>query len=143
MACAICGRIRDALNLAVQRLQGAAEIVVIGGGFIGLEVAASASKLGKKVTLIESASRLLERAVSRLSRNTCSICIRARCRYQAQSIDCFDWRRERQGLVCDDNRRHPPYRRPVLVGIGGVPSDQFARDAQLAAPTGSWWTTTA
>src|SRR5882757_3485115 len=55
--------IYDAIDLKA-RLREASEIVVIGGGFIGLEVAASACKLGKKVTVLESASRLLERAVS-------------------------------------------------------------------------------
>ena len=37
---------------------------VIGGGFIGLEVAASLRKLGKDVTVIEAQSRLMERAVT-------------------------------------------------------------------------------
>src|SRR4051794_1233253 len=39
------------------------EVVVIGGGFIGLEVAASAVELGCKVTVVELAPRLLSRAV--------------------------------------------------------------------------------
>jgi 3-phenylpropionate/trans-cinnamate dioxygenase ferredoxin reductase subunit len=46
------------------RLGQAGEIVIVGGGFIGLEVTASAVKFGKKVTVIEAASRLLERAAS-------------------------------------------------------------------------------
>ncbi|MVT68726.1 ferredoxin reductase [Bradyrhizobium pachyrhizi] len=55
--------IADAADLRA-RLGEASEIVIVGGGFIGLEVASSAAKLGKKVTVIEAASRLLERAVS-------------------------------------------------------------------------------
>jgi 3-phenylpropionate/trans-cinnamate dioxygenase ferredoxin reductase subunit len=55
--------ITDAIDLKA-RLGQASEIVVIGGGFIGLEVASSAAKLGRKVTVIEAASRLLERAAS-------------------------------------------------------------------------------
>jgi 3-phenylpropionate/trans-cinnamate dioxygenase ferredoxin reductase component len=55
--------VADAIDLKA-RLGQASEIVIVGGGFIGLEVASSAAKLGKKVTLIEAASRLLERAVS-------------------------------------------------------------------------------
>jgi 3-phenylpropionate/trans-cinnamate dioxygenase ferredoxin reductase subunit len=44
---------------------GAAEsVVVIGGGFIGLEVAAAARKAGKTVTVLEAADRLIARAVS-------------------------------------------------------------------------------
>jgi NADPH-dependent 2,4-dienoyl-CoA reductase/sulfur reductase-like enzyme len=68
--------IRDALDLK-ERLKTRPRLWSSAAVSSGLEVAASASKLGKKVTLIESASRLLERAVSRLSRNSCSTCIRA------------------------------------------------------------------
>jgi NADPH-dependent 2,4-dienoyl-CoA reductase/sulfur reductase-like enzyme len=57
--------IRDALDLK-ERLKTRPRLWSSAAAFIGLEVAASASKLGKKVTLIESASRLLERAVSPL-----------------------------------------------------------------------------
>src|SRR5579863_5293851 len=39
------------------------EIVMIGGGFIGLEIAASATKLGAKVTVLEAAPRLMSRAM--------------------------------------------------------------------------------
>ncbi|GIQ76272.1 NAD(P)/FAD-dependent oxidoreductase [Bradyrhizobium sp. RD5-C2] len=55
--------IADAVDLKA-RLGQASEIVIVGGGFIGLEVASSAARLGKRVTVIEAASRLLERAVS-------------------------------------------------------------------------------
>jgi len=46
------------------RVSAVSEIVIIGGGFIGLELAASLRKLGKSVTVIDAAKRLLERAVS-------------------------------------------------------------------------------
>ncbi|MBB5052907.1 3-phenylpropionate/trans-cinnamate dioxygenase ferredoxin reductase subunit [Afipia massiliensis] len=39
-------------------------VVVIGGGFIGLEVASSLCKMGKKVTVLETFQRLMPRAVS-------------------------------------------------------------------------------
>ena len=41
----------------------ARNVVVIGGGFIGLEFAAVARKLGRSVTIIEMADRLMARAV--------------------------------------------------------------------------------
>lgn len=50
----------EALKL---RLEAAARLVVVGGGFIGLEVAASARKLGKQVTVLEMQDRLMARAV--------------------------------------------------------------------------------
>jgi 3-phenylpropionate/trans-cinnamate dioxygenase ferredoxin reductase subunit len=55
--------VADAIDLKA-RLRQASEIVIVGGGFIGLEVASSAARLGKKVTVIEAASRLLARGVS-------------------------------------------------------------------------------
>jgi len=41
-----------------------APLVVIGGGFIGLEVAATARKLGVQVTVLEGLSRLMSRVVA-------------------------------------------------------------------------------
>ena len=40
------------------------EVVVIGGGFIGLELAAVAGKLGRKVTVLEAQERLMARAIA-------------------------------------------------------------------------------
>ena len=45
-------------------LQSAEQLVVIGGGFIGLEVAASARAKGVAVTVFEAADRLMGRVVS-------------------------------------------------------------------------------
>ncbi|BAH55327.1 NAD(P)/FAD-dependent oxidoreductase [Rhodococcus opacus] len=52
----------DALRLRTQ-LRSATRVTVIGGGFIGLELAAAARSLGCEVTLLEVADRLLGRAV--------------------------------------------------------------------------------
>ncbi len=53
----------EAANLR-QRLEQARDIVVIGGGFIGLEFAAVASSLGKPVVVVEALPRLMSRAVA-------------------------------------------------------------------------------
>jgi 3-phenylpropionate/trans-cinnamate dioxygenase ferredoxin reductase subunit len=52
----------DALRIRAQ-LRPGARVILIGGGFIGLEVAASARGLGCAVDVIEGAPRLLGRAV--------------------------------------------------------------------------------
>ncbi len=52
----------DAAALAT-RLAPGQRLLVVGGGFIGLEVAASARKLGCEVTVVEGAPRLMGRAV--------------------------------------------------------------------------------
>ena len=46
------------------RMERAEHIVVIGGGFIGLEVAAAARKKGRAVKVIEALDRLMARAVT-------------------------------------------------------------------------------
>lgn len=52
----------DALRLRAGLLS-AARVVIVGGGFIGLELAAAAVTLGAEVTILEVADRLLGRAV--------------------------------------------------------------------------------
>jgi 3-phenylpropionate/trans-cinnamate dioxygenase ferredoxin reductase subunit len=53
----------DAANLRA-RLTTASNVVVVGGGFIGLEVASAARALGRSVTVVEAAERLMARAVA-------------------------------------------------------------------------------
>ncbi|MBI5861263.1 MAG: FAD-dependent oxidoreductase [Rhodocyclales bacterium] len=50
-----------AIAAALETVQN---MVVIGGGFIGLEIAAAARKKGKQVTVLEAADRLMARVVS-------------------------------------------------------------------------------
>jgi 3-phenylpropionate/trans-cinnamate dioxygenase ferredoxin reductase subunit len=127
---------QDAIELKAS-LRDASEIVVVGGGFIGLEVAASAGKLGKKVTVLESASRLLERAVSpvisefllgmhlqhgvdvMLGETVVSINGQ---NGRVTSVSCGNSARIRADLV--------------LVGVGGLPNDQIAKDAGLNCSNG-------
>ena len=56
----------DAKNLK-HRWDSVANVVVLGGGFIGLEVAAVAQKAGKNVTVVQSGPRLMARAVSSIT----------------------------------------------------------------------------
>lgn len=53
----------DATNLR-SRLAVASRVVIVGGGFIGLEAAAAARAQGKAVTVVEAAERLIPRAVA-------------------------------------------------------------------------------
>jgi 3-phenylpropionate/trans-cinnamate dioxygenase ferredoxin reductase subunit len=53
----------DATDLRT-RLASAENVVVVGGGFIGLEAAAAARAAGKTVTVVEAADRLIPRAVA-------------------------------------------------------------------------------
>jgi 3-phenylpropionate/trans-cinnamate dioxygenase ferredoxin reductase component len=53
----------DAVDLR-SRLETAVNVVVVGGGFIGLEATAAARALGRSVTVVEAADRLLPRVVA-------------------------------------------------------------------------------
>ncbi len=55
--------LEDAGRIA-QKLSQTEDVVVIGAGFIGLEFAAVARSLGKKVTVLEAGTRVMARAVS-------------------------------------------------------------------------------
>ncbi|MBV8850941.1 MAG: FAD-dependent oxidoreductase [Methylobacteriaceae bacterium] len=126
----------DAVELR-DRLAAAKDVVVIGGGFIGLEVAASARHLGKTVTVIESAARLLERAVTPL---IADYLLRE---HQAKGVRVhFDETvREFAGdgvkvssVILRSNERIAADL--VLIGIGGLPNDDVARAAGLTCTNG-------
>lgn len=56
-----CIRRRDDVDAIMARLPDVKHVVVIGGGYIGLEAAAVLTKLGKGVTLLEALPRVLAR----------------------------------------------------------------------------------
>ncbi len=53
----------DDADAIAKKLDSARCVVVIGGGFIGLEFAAVAARLGKQVTVLEAADRVMARVV--------------------------------------------------------------------------------
>ncbi|HAG93361.1 MAG TPA: pyridine nucleotide-disulfide oxidoreductase [Gammaproteobacteria bacterium] len=55
--------LRDASSIQAEVREGA-RAVIVGGGYIGLETAASLSKLGMKVTVLEMMDRVLERVTA-------------------------------------------------------------------------------
>ncbi|WP_009478481.1 NAD(P)/FAD-dependent oxidoreductase [Rhodococcus sp. JVH1] len=59
-------RTADDAHRVREHLSGSESVVVIGGGFIGLEAAAVARAHGKAVTVVEAADRLIARSVSPL-----------------------------------------------------------------------------
>jgi 3-phenylpropionate/trans-cinnamate dioxygenase ferredoxin reductase component len=125
----------DAVNLK-PRLDAAAEIVIIGGGFIGLEVAATAAKAGKKVTLIEAGPRLLERAVSPLMSQFLLDLHRQHgldMRF-GETVVGIEAAAGARDVVLADGRR---VRAELIVaGIGGIPNDDLASAAGIACSNG-------
>ncbi|HVV39609.1 MAG TPA: FAD-dependent oxidoreductase [Nitrobacter sp.] len=128
--------VTDALDLKA-RLAQASEVVIAGGGFIGLEVASSAAKLGKKVTVVESVTRLLERAVCPLVSNflhdthlAAGVDVRT-----GESVIAIEGNNGRVAAVTLASGAKLPADL-VLVGIGGIANDDLARAAGLACTNG-------
>lgn len=135
------GRIRmlrthaDAMALHAS-LRAGQHIAIIGGGFIGLELAATARMRGANVTLIEGLSRVLKRGVpeaiaeavmERHRREGVDI----RC---SQVIECVEEQADKAvirlaggGMICADL---------LLVGIGALPNVALAAEAGLAIDNG-------
>jgi NADPH-dependent 2,4-dienoyl-CoA reductase/sulfur reductase-like enzyme len=112
-------------------------LLVVGGGLIGLEVAASAAELGVKTTVIEIAPRILARVCDPET----SALIHAR--HRAGGVDI------RTATAIDALRELPDGRLAVelqgddtvaadliVVGIGVAPDDRLAKAAGLATQDG-------
>ena len=120
-----------------ERLKNAKEIVVIGGGFIGLELAAVACSLGKSVTVLEALPRLMSRAVAPLisefysalhaSKGVKVVCNASVSEIQGSSGNV-------RGVLLADGKKHPADL--VFVGIGVVPNTELARDSGLPIANG-------
>ncbi|WP_342706484.1 FAD-dependent oxidoreductase [Burkholderia arboris] len=124
----------DAMRLR-ERLATAQSVAVIGGGFLGLEFAASARKRGLDVTIFESASRLLARAVP------AAFAARLRDKHETHGVRfVFD----ACGLRVDDSG--PGVRLETesgsagfdfcVVAIGQTPNDDLARRSGIETDNG-------
>jgi 3-phenylpropionate/trans-cinnamate dioxygenase ferredoxin reductase subunit len=118
------------------RLKAASSLVVIGGGFIGLEVASAARALGKQVTVIEALDRLLARALAPPLSAFVAEAHRARgVRVVfARSLRSIEGTGRVQAVVDSEGERHEA--ELVLVGIGAVPNQELAAAAGLAVDNG-------
>jgi 3-phenylpropionate/trans-cinnamate dioxygenase ferredoxin reductase subunit len=113
-------------------------LVVIGGGFIGLEVAATARKKGIAVTVLEAAPRLLGRVLAPalsdwfadLHRSHGSELV-LNAQISQLAADADGWV---SGVQLADGTQVPAGL--VLVGIGALANDELAADAGIACDRG-------
>jgi 3-phenylpropionate/trans-cinnamate dioxygenase ferredoxin reductase component len=125
----------DALAMRA-RLTRSSRLVVIGGGFIGLEIAASAVERGCSVTVVEMAPRILGRAVpaevaALVAEAHAAAGIRLHVGVGLNSI-------EREGahsvVVLADGTRLPC--EAIIAGIGAIPETALAERAGLVIDNG-------
>lgn len=135
----------DALALRAS-LAGAKRMVVLGGGFLGMEVASAAVKRGVEVSVIEMANRVLSRAVSPLVSDAVAAHHRAagvrlylgECAAEVVGRDgqVAGVRTESGQLLSAD---------VVVLGVGATAEDSLAGQAGLATDNGvlvdRWLTT--
>ncbi|MFN3831138.1 MAG: NAD(P)/FAD-dependent oxidoreductase [Allorhizobium sp.] len=126
----------DADRLAIEMKPGH-RLLIVGGGYIGLEAAAVARKLGLDVTVIEMADRILSRVAARETADA------IRAIHQAEGVRIL----EKTGLtrlIGEDGRVKAAELSDgdvidadmVIVGIGVTPNDQLAADAGLEVQNG-------
>jgi NADPH-dependent 2,4-dienoyl-CoA reductase/sulfur reductase-like enzyme len=125
----------DSANLRNEIVEGA-RVVVIGAGFIGLEAAATASKRGAQVTVLEGLEAPLIRALGAEmgaaigavhTRNGVDV----RCGVQVQSINGTD----RVTSITLGNGEEVPAD-VVIVGIGVAPATQWCEGSGLTIRDG-------
>lgn len=132
--------LRDADDAAIlkERLETAENVVVVGGGFVGLEAAASAKKLGRQTTVLEAAPRLIGRAVGAATSDFfhhahvgrgVEITLNAKI---TRFID--DGQGHVSGVELEDGHVVPAD--VVLVGIGVVPRTDLAEQLGLVCGNG-------
>jgi 3-phenylpropionate/trans-cinnamate dioxygenase ferredoxin reductase subunit len=126
----------DALALRTS-LASARRLVVLGGGFIGMEVASAARERGVEVTVIELGDRLLKRAVSPPVSAAVAAHHRAeqvRLWFREQVVELVGSDGHVAGVRTASGRVLPADL--VVLGVGAAAEDWLARRAGLATDGG-------
>jgi 3-phenylpropionate/trans-cinnamate dioxygenase ferredoxin reductase component len=113
-------------------------LLVIGGGYIGLEAAAVASALGLEVTLVEAAPRILQRVASAETADYFRNLHAARGVeiFEGTGVDSLLGEGRVQAAILTDRRKLAVDF--VIVGIGVSPATDLAEAAGLAIDNGIW-----
>jgi 3-phenylpropionate/trans-cinnamate dioxygenase ferredoxin reductase subunit len=126
--------VQDAFRLRA-KMEPGRRLVIIGGGFVGLEVAATAIASGAMVTLLEYEDRLLSRVTSDAISNFFSRVHRERgATVQCDiRVNAFKVGEQLEGVICEHGFIKADL---AVVGIGAVPNDELARRSSLECDDG-------
>lgn len=130
--------LRDVEDAAAIRagLKPGARVIVVGGGYIGLEIAATARGMGCAVAVLEMADRVMNRVVA----SNVSEYFEHEHRMQGVKIICntrvvrFAGLGRVETVVCADGSMHPADL--LVVGVGAIANTQLAADAGLKCDNG-------
>jgi NADPH-dependent 2,4-dienoyl-CoA reductase/sulfur reductase-like enzyme len=126
--------LRDALDIRAQ-LQPGRKIVLLGGGVIGMEVAASAALRDCDVTVIELAPRIMARALCPSIAEHVAAYHRAKGVKLELEAEALEQSSDPQpGLRLKDGRFVPADL--IVIGIGVIPDTSLAQTAGLACDDG-------
>ena len=116
--------------------QAGRRAVIVGGGYIGLETAATLRELGLEVTVLEMADRVMNRVVcepvarfyeAEHARRGVRILLRT-------GLAAFSGDARVRAVHGTDGSMHPADL--AIVGVGVTPADELAREAGLACDNG-------
>jgi len=127
----------DDIDRQASRFQAGRRLLIVGGGYIGLEAAAVARQLGLEVTLLEMAERILQRVAA------AETSAYFRALHQGHGVDLRESARLARLLGEDGRVRGAELESGefiaadlVLVGIGGSPNIELAVAAGLECDNG-------
>jgi 3-phenylpropionate/trans-cinnamate dioxygenase ferredoxin reductase component len=132
--------IADSLAIGAAIRRCAAEgrrVVIVGGGFIGLEVAAGARKLGAEASVLEGLPRLMSRVTAPVVSDAFAQLHRehdVQLIFNAQVAEIVGHEGHVAAVRTADGHEYPAG--AVIVGIGVLPDDFLARSAGLACERG-------
>ena len=114
-------------------------LVIVGGGYIGLEVAATARELGLDVTVLEMADRVMNRVVcpqisAFYEAEHARHGVRILCNSRVRALAAAPGSRRVRAVVTADGEEHAAD--GVVVGCGALPADELAVAAGLACENG-------
>lgn len=127
--------IEDAHSLR-DKISVAENVLVIGGGFIGLEIAATSRSLGKNVVVAEAAPRLLGRSVAK------EVSDYLLCKHRSNGVvvlleAAIERVAKAAGTVTAVWINGTRYVTDVVVvGVGALPNTELAKEAGLACDNG-------
>jgi 3-phenylpropionate/trans-cinnamate dioxygenase ferredoxin reductase component len=121
------------------RLIPGRRLVIVGGGYIGLEVAATAREAGLEVTVLEMADRVMNRVVcpqisAFYEAEHARHGVRILCHSRVRALAATPGSRQVRGVVTEEGQEHAADM--VVAGCGVIPTDELAVAAGLVCENG-------